>query len=630
MINIQSNALRGEFMHEIVDRTIRDIHEDLVTVFGPSASEAFLTKDGHSYYTRDGLEVLESLRYSNTLSEYIKNIIYQASYDQGKHAGDGTTTLAVLYTNLYNRVREISEYLDPFGMTYIRKVWKDIIEDVKFDLGRHKDDMTDEMLKSVLFTCTQDQDLAAKIYHTLKDAILSGAHIVVNKSNMEKDFSVTSYRNPLIKARREFTIRPIKSTESNTVMFHCNGTLDIAHTEVLQGLFMMELNNDSGASMHPNIVILCNGTTDVTRRTLKDFIKMLQENNIDVNRFNNIAIYTITNYRELDEKSTEDISTIITDEYGIGGLVNALTFESLIYQAFNMGSNESLRVHSLETFDSDPRHLDRLRELLFHPREVQFDDQEGIRIMSPLGPVAQKRYEDLKKEFDTEKSDVIKYQLNRRLKTIYGQFIEVEVGSALVKESQRKYELILDAIISTMEGVESGVLKGNSILYMYYVMNRTDLMTYDASDAYSLLSYALKRAVLDTFIDMIKGIYYLGDNDNVISDGATCSPNFNEYESTVVDLLDRVSLYNIEMFKIDMGDEISLTDLLTEEIDPRPIRRVTIKNEDGEEEYIDIQDMIVEPLSITTHMLNNSMIPIELALAKTFHVTGYETMGNYI
>lgn len=630
MINIQSNALRGDFMHEIVDRTIHDIHEDLVTVFGPSASEAFLTKEGHSYYTRDGLEVLESLRYSNTLSEYIKNIIYQASYDQGKHAGDGTTTLAVLYTNLYQRIREISEFLEPFGMTYIRKIWKNIIEDVKFKLKYHKTDMTDEMLKSVLFTCTQDQDLAAKIYCTLKDAILSGAHIIVNKSNMESDFSVTSYRNPLIKARREFTIRPIKSTEQNTVLFHCNGTLDIAHTEVLQGLFMMELNNNTGASLHPNIVILCNGTTDVTRRTLKDFVKMLQENNVDVNQFNNIAIYTITNYRELDEKSLEDISTIITDEYGIGGLVNALTFESLIYQSFSMGSNESLRVQSLETFDSDPHHMDRMRDLLFHPREVQFDDQEGIRIMSPLGPVAQKRYEDLKKEFDEEKSDVTKYQLNRRLKTIYGQFIEVEVGSTLVKESQRKYELILDAIISTMEGVESGVLRGNSILYMYYVMSDVDINKYDASDAYSLLSYALKRSILDTFIDMIKGIYYLGDENTVVSDGDTSGPNLTEYETCVSGLLDRTCISSIETFKIDMDNEISLTDLLTEEVDQRPDRRVLIKNDEGEDECVDIQDMIVEPLSITTHMLNNSMIPIELALAKTFHVPGYETMGNYI
>ena len=33
--NIQSNAYRGDFLRNCIDKTIDEIHDDIVTVFGP-------------------------------------------------------------------------------------------------------------------------------------------------------------------------------------------------------------------------------------------------------------------------------------------------------------------------------------------------------------------------------------------------------------------------------------------------------------------------------------------------------------------------------------------------------------------------------------------------------------------
>lgn len=32
MINIQSNAIRGDYLHEIMDKTMKELHDDIVTV----------------------------------------------------------------------------------------------------------------------------------------------------------------------------------------------------------------------------------------------------------------------------------------------------------------------------------------------------------------------------------------------------------------------------------------------------------------------------------------------------------------------------------------------------------------------------------------------------------------------
>ena len=109
MITIQSNAIRGDYLYEIMDKTMKELHDDIVTVFGPYAKDAYLTQNGIPYYTRDGKETLRLTRFDNELSMYILKILYQAVQQQGNKVGDGTTSLGVLYTNLYDVIRKRPE-----------------------------------------------------------------------------------------------------------------------------------------------------------------------------------------------------------------------------------------------------------------------------------------------------------------------------------------------------------------------------------------------------------------------------------------------------------------------------------------------------------------------------------------
>ena len=99
--DIQSNSVRGDYMRSIVDKTINEIHDVMVTVFGPNAMDAYITRNQEPYFTRDGKEVISSLKFKSELSMYILKLIYQAVYNQAATVGDGTTTVAVFYTNLY-------------------------------------------------------------------------------------------------------------------------------------------------------------------------------------------------------------------------------------------------------------------------------------------------------------------------------------------------------------------------------------------------------------------------------------------------------------------------------------------------------------------------------------------------
>lgn len=664
-MNMQSNALRGEYMQSIVDKTMNEIHDDLLTVFGPGAADAFIVKDGKPYYTRDGLEVLESLTFDNRLSETIRTIIYQASRRQGDIAGDGTTTLIMFYTNLYRLFRKYA-YCMNLTATELRQVWNNVVALINKELSKNSVEMTDEYLKGMLFTCTQDADLSAKIYHTLKEPILNGAYIIPTKSNIESDFEVETYQQPLIKATRQWALKPIRPVEMNTIIFHCNGMLDIAHSEILYGLGCLNVQDKEGGKKDLTIVILCNGITEATRRSTKELISLIKTKNIDTTIMNNVAIYTLDNYRTMDGNMIEDLSTILTDEEGIGGLVNSLTFESLLYQSLYVATFENFEpIEDLATFDCDLRFIDKIHMMVLRSYRADFDDAEGIRLYKQLGPVAQARYDSLREAIKTEKSTVAKYQYQKRLKTVYGQFIEVQVGSKLLKESQRKYELVLDAIVSSAEAVRYGVLSENSILKTIKVLvnyiNDVDMTTPEFK-----VFYMLTIALGKTAYDLIKNVYpsidkdICGFSELMTMEGRFFNHTIDGYDYKDSDMIG--CIYN--MIGYIMASDISLFNLYSKSflqaLPLNPImetKSVTFSDPDAKTRYditaktrydtakevyeknmirkvevddqeISINTSIVEPVSIMTNIMENSFTPIELALSKTFHVADF--MGNYL
>lgn len=693
--NLQSNAIRGDYRDQILNRTINEIHDDISTVFGPWAHDAFITKEGQPYYTRDGLEVLESLTFDNQLSEYIRKMIYQAAYDQGKKVGDGTTTMIVLYTNmikflqtLMNSTTSDKDEENVFPSNFftdsvkyrvalktervevIRNIWREVVDEIMHRLKKwYVEPLTEDRLLAMLYTCTQDKEFAAKVYTKLKQPLLDGAYIIPKKSNIESDLEFESYMNPLIPATRQFTLKPLSGTVPNTVIYHCNGSLDLAHVETLYGLATIGLSTSDGSPVQVNIVLLCNGITDVTRKTTKAFVKRLrvmQENGVDISKLNNVAIYTMDRYREMDADTIEDLSTIITDEPGIGGLVNAITFESLIFQAFNFSDLDcgTRPIDDLLTFDCDMHHLDKIKTMLLQQYPVTFDDAEGLRLHKELGPVAQARYDELRKQIEEEKSEVIKYKLQKRLKTVYGQFIEVEVGSKLLKDSQRKFELLLDVIISAAEASRDGVVEANSlVIALDVIMSLLDehhMVMVEAEDRgpgsvdVDVHQEGLKIGVLTileygiamTIADMLSKYFYLGyDLDGMLTganqvismvDNSDADPNlFNvnaRIESTKIhgnicsskgSRADDLFYYSDHMIPVDYDG----TSDLTIEMQKSCVHYPKIEAKLGEE-TVEIPATIVEPVNVIDNILHNSILVMELILADTYHVNGF--MQNYI
>ena len=568
---IDSAAVRGDYMRDIVDRTIVDIHDSISTVFGPYAVDAYIHKNGQLYYTRDGKEVLASMNYDNVISNDVLKMIYQAVERQATLVGDGTTTLAVLYTNLYGNIR--NKDLSEFSLNTIRRTWNHIISKVNEKLKEYSQPMEDGRFRDMLYTCTQDADLTELIYDKLGDAVKEQAYMVIEKSNMDNELEVDVHNEPLVKAEKIYSTYSVPldaSTIDNTIIFYVDGTLDISEAETFAHLGQLYTEQERQANMGPsNILILCNGTTETTRKAINNYQAIVAKN--PDKKFNNIIIAKILNSLEYTEDMKEDFIAYLYNDIGVSSVVNAITFESLMYQAFGFDATTEEIHNRFYSYDFDPHTLDLIREAYVTRRGIAFAPGKGLRIYGEMPFVAKARYDELVNAIETEKSGVDRVRLQKRLRTVYGKFIEVRVGSTLIKDSQRKYELILDAVKSSMDAYKEGVLYGNSILYAFKAVSEFTPENKLEEFLYSILKDALDITMED--------LLHSTDHEYYISE----------------DLIEKsINKFNVNDEKI--SDTIS-----------------------GD---------IVEPVSIMTMILKNSTMCFELALAKLFCVD--TSVRNYI
>lgn len=612
-IQMKSNSIRGAYKDAMVDKAIDEIHEAIATVFGPHATDAYILKESQSlnktYYTRDGKEVLHSLGFDNPVANYAKSILYQAVERQGTKVGDGTTSMAVFYTNLYRELRA-SSVIKEHSLTDLRRVWNLIVSQINLRLNElASKELTPDMMASMIYTCTQDADLTKMFAEKIADKIESGAYVTINRSDSDDEVTVEVNDKPLIKAELLTTLYRSDTSKFSAVPIFVNGNLDIANIETLDIL----CNTNFGRKI--NFLFICSGTSQVTRNTIKDYMLRAKyaadKSNTTVDKMlNNIIIMKIPDFKMYPSEMIEDLSVYLYGTENTVGIVSPITFESLIWQTMKKLAAPDVTVETLETFDFDPKHIEMMSRALTRECEVEYSEIDGLKLDLPMNDVAEDRYNKLREAIDAEKSTMKKNDLIRRLKSLYGQFIDVRIGSKLLKDSQRKYELMLDAVVSATNAKTFGALRCNSLCAALAVCNTYRIVNNNSMVPDRIVSECLNviaNSLTDTLCDMA---------ENAIPDID------RERFSKVANLeLDSLAAVKTNYIKFNLNRDISSYDQifarsdLSEDV-PIAVGEFTIKNE------------IVEPVLIITSILEDSTMMLELACAKMFNIDSF--LGNYI
>ena len=587
MANIDSSAIRGDYLKDIMDKTIGDIHDTMTTLYGPYAVDAYIFKDGRPYYTRDGMEVLSHMKYDVPIANSILTMLHQAAYNQAVTVGDGTTTLVLFYTNLYNRIRKSN--ISTYPITTIRSKLKSVISLFNDSLKRSSVSMTETRMKDLIYTSTQDLELTELICEKLGSAMQENAYIIFNQACMDDQLEVVVHEEPLLNVEKiysTFTVKTDGSDIPNTQIFFIDGQLDISDVNTFTSLCC-----DASIPEPRNILFLCASTSETTRNTINKFQSIVSQD-LSSGRAgkyrNNIIIGKMLDFRSYNEDIKTDLISLLYGTLGLGGETKDITFESMLHKAFNIVNEDGKPIERLQMFDAAPECLDTLRCTISDLVTINMVPGKGLKINKPMTALAKKRYEDLIKSIDEEKSPIPKSSLQKRLRAIYGKFIEIRVGSTLLKDSQRTYELILDSVKSTMDSYKNGAVEGNSMVIALiesekYLAKSMDDKNINIGYIENLLYSLIREALLDTLADLHR-VSSESIANKISKISSSDDTDYNKHNKLHIDM-------HIE-FPEDMTGKI------------------------------------VEPISTLTTILNNCTLSFELALAQLFNV---ETMmRNYI
>ena len=154
--------------------------------------------------------------------------------------------------------------------------------------------------------------------------------------------------------------------------------------------------------------------------------------------------------------------------------------------------------------------------------------------------------------------------------------------------------------MSSAEAVRHGVSRTNLLLSLYKIIY--DWLTEeDLEKPEEFVLSLFYDAIYDTIVELMTN-YSITTANSILK-------NIDNYDLTTFDLV---------------SDEFLKT---TDPEDPhKEIRTISVKDEEGNEVSFPME--IVEPIQIMSAILENSTIPMELAMAKVFHVDSF--MQNYI
>lgn len=611
MNQIQSNCISGEFKEDIISRTLQEVYDSIKCVYGPYGSDIFIKKNGQLYFTRDGKEVLNSMRFDNMLSADVLMALYQAVEKQTRTAGDGSTTLVMLYINLYKLFMENKNKLAKYPSSDVRREYNSLMKLFAENIKEHVTNLSDEDFKSMLFTCTQDPDLVMKIYDNLKEDLKDeSTYIIVNPSDFDEDLTIERNESPIISCDKLYSYYGVEDTfkSDNARILYVDGMLDLAHEDVMALLLDAEFSNYGKPLMtNPNatdhnadIIILCGGVSEATRQT---FQRIKTTPGIKGRKdLNNILIFRLTNYATYPKIYKEDLVSYIYNIEELDGTCNQHSFEACILKSLvsDLDAYEAQytslgkEAPSIIRYDVPTSNMDRIITALQTSRSVHYSIGDGLKVDGALTEISKARYMKLKEDIANEKSVVLRNEMIRRIRNIFGVFIEVKVGSKLLKDSQRKFELILDAIISSQEAFSKGVITNNSLVVAIHTIGKLrGIYSTEDTIQYDLLEI-VQKAMLATLVDLKSN-----------KEGSTIDYSRN----------DRDGLITKEMCQIE--------NYLNHGFNLRPDEKKVVSS-DGEE----ISTTIIEPVTIINTLMENSTLALDLARSEVFVVNGL--MGNYI
>lgn len=190
-LEIRSNIIIENNYKRIAKETLEIISDTLSKSLGYYGSNTILEDKAFGHViTKDGYTILNKIKFNNTTSTTILEIIKNISRDLVREVGDGSTSSIVIADNLFKAINE-SEIIKKYPMKIILESLDEIQEAIIKGMDNYSTPITDENFDIVRKIATISNNNDAKIGGMIHDIYKQIGHegfIYIEKSHTEEDY----------------------------------------------------------------------------------------------------------------------------------------------------------------------------------------------------------------------------------------------------------------------------------------------------------------------------------------------------------------------------------------------------------------------------------------------------------
>ena len=548
-----NNIINGIKLREVQKSVLRNLKDAIVHSMGPAGSNSLILRgnDDESIvaeYSKDGNKIIKNIKYQYPIEMAVKSEIENATRHIEKTVGDGTSSVVVMSSYIFDSLVEADEQGKlPTSSAETVRLFKEAVSKISKKIrDKSKECTLDDIYNIALISSNNNKDLANQI-RDIYDEYGMDVFIDVSAST-DGDTYVKSYNgitidvgysDPCMINNLERNSARIRSTDISPVrVYHFQDPIDnvemSSYFEQIIEDNIINRRNNQGMMEYPTVILAPKIGRDVVGY-MRRIVQMMH--NFGEEMYSQKPqLLIVTNYMGLDENYVDHISQLCgckpIRKY-IDDKQQKLDQDNGIAPTLQNVSEFYGMAGEVEADSSVTKFID--------PWDMYTRDDSGSIVFDEHGnPETSTTYDNivryLEAEYKLQKSTGGNAgslgALKRQLNAIKANMIELFIGGISISDRDSYRDLVEDAVLNTRSAATNGVGYGtNTMGYMAAIELRKE-------EPDNIIYSIIEEAYLNT-IGAIYSTCYTDDKVDIIiktieTNGIPLNISTGEYDGKVL------------------------------------------------------------------------------------------------
>lgn len=530
-----NNIVNGEKLKSIQSNVLRDLKNAIIHSMGPAGSNSLILRgnsdaDIVAEYSKDGNKIIKNIKYQYPIEMAIKSEIENATRHIEKEVGDGTSSVVVMSSLIFDAMWEAAASgkfsPDPYETM---RMFHDAVEAIISEIRKNGRECTVRDIYDIAYISTNGNDEISAILEDIYNQYGMNVFIDVSASTNENTYiksynGVTieaGYSDPAMINNVEKGSCVIHSTNDTPMrIYHFAEPIDtpeqlamfqkIIETNIIERRFGNSRSNIAPTYEIPTVILVPQISRDA-QAYMRRIVQILHQ--FDESQYSQKPqLLIVTNYAGLDENYVDHISTLcgckpikkyidskIQEQDQKNGLAPTLQNVCDFY-----GTAAEVEADSMSTKFIDPAFM------------YEYDENGNV-IEENGAPKYSNTFNNIVNFLEAEYKSLSSQggnagrlgALKRQLNAVRSNMVELFIGGISISDRDSLRDLVEDAVLNTRSAAKNGIGYGANTMGFYVTENmlKNDFNSEDMRVMIQIINNAYRntiKALYATVIDPVE------------------------------------------------------------------------------------------------------------------------------